>query len=153
MRWLREENGTSLVELIAGLAVAFMVLSLLASLELTAWKAKIADEDRFDKETMSVLALDHFVTDARGASLPLTLTSGDSTITLNVAGSAVTYSFDAASGAVTRTAGGLPKVVGHNLSAVRYYLDADGRTVRAELTATRRDGSQYQVTAKATLRN
>lgn len=141
-RLRRERSGLTLVELMAGTAMAGLILITVASMEISAWKFRVADEVAFAGQAEATTLLSRFAQDVRQSGGITLAADGASTVTITVPGGAVTYAL--LNGQVVRQG----QAIMQNASALQFYREDGGRTLRAVVTAA----NGYRVESRATAR-
>lgn len=147
MRWQRlrgDRQGVTLVELMVGTAVAGLVLTAVASVEIASWKYRRADEQAFAGQAEATNLLDRLAQDVRQASDVMMAADGVSAVTLTVAGSPVVYQYDGQARQALRQG----RVLARAVAGLHLFREDGGRTVRAVVTM---DGG-YRLESRATLR-
>lgn len=147
MRWqqlIRDRRGVTLVELMVGTAVAGLVLTSVASIEIASWKYRRADELAFAGQAEATNLLDRLAQDVRQASGIAVASDGASAATLTVGGSPVIYQYDGQARQVLREG----RVLAQSVAGLQFYREDGGRTVRAVVTM---DGG-YRLESRATAR-
>jgi Tfp pilus assembly protein PilW len=147
MRWPRlteRREGVTLVELMVGTAVAGLILTSVASIEIASWKYRRADEQAFAGQAEATTLLDRLAQDVRQATGVAVTGDGASVLTLTVAGTPVTYQYDGQARQALRQGRALAEAV----AGLQFYREDGGRTVRAVVTM---DGG-YRLESRATTR-
>ncbi len=151
MRWLwQQQRGATLVELMAGGAIAMLILGVILQMQIAAWRYQAEDARRHQIQSELALAADRLARDARQAS---TFQVGANVVDLTVGGTTITYAFDPDAGEITRTAGGTTRVLAQEVEALTFAVEADGRILRAEMTARLPAGTPYTLTTRIALRS
>lgn len=108
---LRSREGSSLIELVVGSAIAIIVLGAVVGLQIATYRQSRSDQARFESQTEVTLAMERIVQDLRRG------------VNADPDGSSLTLELEADSG---------------ELRSVRYWLeDATGELVRAEAGSAR----------------
>lgn len=147
MRWqglTGEQRGVTLVELMVGTAVAGLVLTAVASMEIASWKYRRADEQAYAGQAEATNLLDRLAQDVRQATRTTLTGDGASAVTLTVAGSPVVYQYDGQARQALRQG----RVLAQGVTGLQFYREDAGRTVRVVITM---DGG-YRLESRATTR-
>lgn len=147
MRWQRliaERRGVTLVELMVGTAVAGLVLTSVAAIEIASMKNRRADEQAFATQAEATTLLDRLAQDVRQATGISLTGDGATAMTLTVSGSQVTYQYDGQERQALRQG----RVLAQAVAGLQFYREDGGRTVRAVVTM---DGG-YRLESRATTR-
>ncbi|HWI65521.1 MAG TPA: prepilin-type N-terminal cleavage/methylation domain-containing protein [Symbiobacteriaceae bacterium] len=142
MRLRTNQSGVTLVELVAGIAIASVVLLAVASMEISSWRYRRTDEKAFAAQAEATTLLDRFARDVREARGYTLTADGAGTITVNAPEGPVTYQWTQQT--VTRQG----RVLMRDVTALQIYREDGGRTLRAVVTA----GSGLRLESKATTR-
>jgi len=152
-------RGFTAVELLIVSGIAFGLWGGLALMTTDAG-SRVWSRTDSQMATMSAAqrALNRLTEDLRAASLaaPVTCLPGDITFTRSSDGAAMRYQFNAATGNLTRTEGGVPRVVAGNLTALTFPTCANG-LVRIALTTrvapANRTPATYTLDSQVRIRN
>ncbi|MDF2629360.1 MAG: hypothetical protein K0R39_3191 [Symbiobacteriaceae bacterium] len=147
MWWVKlahDRRGVTLVELIVGTAVAGLVLLTVASVEISSWKYRGADERGFAGQAEATNLLDRLAQDVRRATGISLAGDGAPAVTLTVTGSGVTYQYDAEARRALRDG----RVMAEGVAGLQFYREDGGRTVRAVITLE----TGYRLESRATTR-
>jgi len=143
----RDQRGYTMVELLVGLLVGTIVLFAVADLEITAWRNRRAEEQRFTQRAEAVLAADQIVARVREARVLTVPGSPAVEVTIHPgAGVPVTYRFDQAAGTLIRSDG---RILASGVASAAFAAVDGGRTLR--LTLQMQEG--YTLRTQATLRS
>lgn len=149
MKWqrrlLQEERGVTLVELMVGTAVAALILIAVASIELSGWRYRQADERSFAGQAEAATLVDRLAQDVRQAmSISLGSGEGGGTVTVTGPQGAIVYRYDPASGQVLRQG----RVLLREATGFALYREDGGWTLRAVVTAA----GGFRLESRATAR-
>lgn len=142
-RLIDDRRGATLAQLVAGMAVAALILIAVASVEISSWRYRRADEIAFAGQSEATTLLDRFAQDVRQATGVSLGAEGAPAVTLTVPGGPVTYQLNA-QGDVLRQG----RVLMHGAAALQFFREDSGRTLRAVVTAA----NGYRLQSKATRR-
>ena len=154
-----DARGFTMVELLIVSGIAFSLWGGLALITTDAGN-RVWSRASTQMTTMSAaqLALSRLTEDLRAASLaaPVTCQAGDITFRRSRDGAAMRYRLDAATGLLTRTEGGVSRVVAGNLSALTFPSCANG-LVQVALTTrvapANRTPATYTLESQVRIRN
>lgn len=152
LKRLRSQDGMTLLELIVGSAIALLVLGTILRVELSAWRYRGHDENRFTVQATSRNVLDRLLLDVRLASGVAAIGDDGASVTLIQPGGSVTYQHDAATRELERIQGSERTVVGRDLQQITFTLEPQGG-LQIALTTRLADGSTYAITGSGSFRN
>lgn len=151
-RPIRDQDGSSLIELVVGGAISLIVLGAIISLQIRAYHFQHADDSRFRVQMEAANGLERIVQDVRSASQVI-LAGSDCTgeLQLTVGTQAITYRREAATQVVTRSEGGQPpRTIAERVECLRF--DQDGGTLSIEWRGAPAQGQTFTLTAKVSHR-
>lgn len=143
MGLINDRRGVTLVELLAGMAMAALILMTVTSVEISSWRYRRADERAFAGQAEAITLLDRFAQDVRQSSGATLAADGAPAVTLTLPGGPVTYQLNGQA-EISRQG----QVLMREAAGLQFYREDGGRTLRAVVTAA----NGYRLQSKATRR-